>query len=1089
MTAAGHKPRKSRLREKAARAPRPHFGRAQDSIAQYLADVRPLNSEPARLARFTGLLNDLFGELDFPLVRDFLAGFETKISTHQAEKCRVLRGRPDALYGNLVIEFERGATGWLRDARRQLELYSTILTREANSKGSYFIPIASDGIRFVVFAPKEGSGLPGEAEEGSVELEQVEEFDLSKRQPSEFYYWLDRYFLRQHKREPRAENFLQDFGTDSAAFRLASARWLGVAEQIREQSDFRVIYENWRQYLRIAYGTAIGDVSLFIRHTFLATLAKLIAYIRITDAKAPPEEGETQEIIEGKFFERQGILNFLEEDFFSWAAREPALGVTQQIAARLANLLFTYHIRELSEDVLKELYQELVGKEDRHGLGEYYTPDWLAARMCEALLSKSGEDFVLDPACGSGTFLYQTIQHKKRHLPATRQSLEKVLGAVVGIDIHPLAVIVSKMNVLLALGDLFSKRAGPVSIQVYLANSIRHPEKVAFIGNGGVACERVVLNKREVLIPDAALADAARLDAAARVADEFAKSNRESPKLDFEAFANFAKRESPILAESGDVLRVLFELAALLHEFIRKPEDTIWAYILKNQYKPTFLTQKFDVVIGNPPWLSFRYVERGEYQDFLKQLIVKDCGLLENAGHLITHLELGTLFFVRCASLYLKPTGKIGFVLPRSIFTADQHDNFRRSSTRGNVTLTGVWDLEDVRPLFNVPAAVAFADLKSDTQKTLPGRIFSGELQRKNASWAEAKADLTIQSTEFHVIQQGKRTFLSTSRKKISACRSYYQPFFKEGATIVPRNFWFVEIKSNPKLGADPTRPLLATDPRAEAEAKQPYKGTHFEDSIEAEFLYATLLSTDLLPFGHFDFRPVVLPLVEDAQGYQLLDAERARAKGFLKLAAWIERAEATWRECRKEKAKRGSALQWLNYRNKLTDQDPKAEYVVLYPMSATYLCAAAVARSESAFGSGEQAVRARGVVADYVSFYFETNSRGEARYIVAVLNSPAVDRTMKPMQAKGLWGPRHICKKVLELPIPQFDEGDKRHARLAEIAEACEHKARDMTPDLKKLFEDTRGPHAIGRARTAVRQALASELEEIDGLVHDILK
>ena len=56
------------------------------------------------------LLNELFGDLDFPLIRDFLAGFETKITTHEGEKCRILRGRTDALYGNLVIEFERGAT-------------------------------------------------------------------------------------------------------------------------------------------------------------------------------------------------------------------------------------------------------------------------------------------------------------------------------------------------------------------------------------------------------------------------------------------------------------------------------------------------------------------------------------------------------------------------------------------------------------------------------------------------------------------------------------------------------------------------------------------------------------------------------------------------------------------------------------------------------------------------------------------------------------------------------------------------------------------------------------------------------------------
>ena len=993
----GKRPPKSRLSEKAARAPRPHLGRAEKSISKYLEEVRPLNSEPARLARFTVLLSDLFGNLDLPLIRDFLGGFETKISAHEGEKCRVLRGRADALYGNLLIDFERGSAGWLKQAKKQLQRYLAILASNGETRDYYFIPIASDGISFIVFAPKEGPTPAVTPETEEIEIEKVEEFNLDQRHPQEFYFWLDRYFLREYKREPRTENFLEDFGSSSPAFRSASSLWLEAIAAIRKQSDYRVIYENWRKYLRIAYGTSVGDEHLFVRHTYLATLAKLIAYVRITGAQTAPEEEQTQEIIQGTFFEKQQIMNFLEEDFFSWVARAPVVSCTQKIASRLANLLFTYQLRELSEDVLKELYQGLVDPKDRHDLGEYYTPDWLAARMCNALLSKSGEDAVLDPACGSGTFLYQAIQHKKKHLPATRQSLEKILGNVVGIDIHPLAVIVSKMNVLLALGDLFQKRSGPVSIQVYLANSIRHPTKQPFIGNGGEPAE--------------------------------------------------------------------------------------------SQYKPTFLSKQFDVVIGNPPWLSFRFVEKGEYQDYLKHLIVKEFGLLEGAGHLITHLELGTLFFARCATLYLKRSGKIGFVLPRSIFTADQHDRFRRSYGMCNTTLTQVWDLEDVSPLFNVPAAVAFGDVISDSLKTLPGKILSGQLKRKNASFEEAKRDLKTETTEFHVVQQGKRSFLSTARKKISSQRSFYQPHFKEGATIVPRNFWFVEFKVIPRLGMDIAQPVVATDPRAEAEAKQPYKGTHFEAAIEAEFLYATLLSTDLLPFGHFDFRPIVLPLIEDAQGYRLLSAEQARAKGYLKLPEWLDRAQALWAKKRKEKARKADLLSWLNYRNKLTDQNPKAEYVVLYSKSATFLCAAVLrAKALSHKVDGQEVVLQR-FVADHVTYCFETTEQREANYLVALLNSPTIDALIKPMQARGLWGPRDIHKKVWELPIPEFNQKDKGHLCLAEIAEACAEKVKGMVPSLKDLFKDVRGPHAIGRARTAVREALKDELAEIDALVQDILK
>ena len=179
----------------------------------------------------------------------------------------------------------------------------------------------------------------------------------------------------------------------------------------------------------------------------------------------------------------------------------------------------------------------------------------------------------------------------------------------------------------------------------------------------------------------------------------------------------------------------------------------------------------------------------------MKKLIEKECGLLEGSAHLVTHLELATLFSARCANLYLKPSGRIGFVLPRSIFAADQHDRFRRSCGMGNTTLTRIWDLEGVSPLFSVPAAVAFGDLSGRASQTLPGEILRGRLRRRNASWEEAGRDLKTEATEFQVVQQGRRSFLSAGSDETFNRRSYYRPHFREGATIVPRSFWFLELK------------------------------------------------------------------------------------------------------------------------------------------------------------------------------------------------------------------------------------------------------------------------------------------------------
>lgn len=124
-----------------------------------------------------------------------------------------------------------------------------------------------------------------------------------------------------------------------------------------------------------------------------------------------------------------------------------------------------------------------------------------------------------------------------------------------------------------------------------------------------------------------------------------------------------------------------------LVNLIRKGKDTIHPFILKNIYKPSVIG-KFNVVIGNPPWLSYRYVSQ-KRQSELKGFVIDKYKLLNKSDeNLMTQMELATLFFLRTSDLYLEENGYIAFVLPRSVFTGDQHKNFRRTSFILN------WDLD-----------------------------------------------------------------------------------------------------------------------------------------------------------------------------------------------------------------------------------------------------------------------------------------------------------------------------------------------------------------------------------------------------------
>jgi len=1061
-------------------------------VADYLKEMQSLQSEQARSHRFSLLLQRLFG-LQPNFIENYVAGVESSIKATQQDV--VLRGRPDALFGNVVIEFERdlSRSEKRQEAEEQLRRYIAVLWSNEGANRTPYVAIATDGVRFRVYAPLTEAPNQAALRPEELRLELLDELNAaSLAQPGDFYFWLDRYLLRQELLSPRTENIIKDFGPQSHAFQVCTLRLREAWSNIKIQSEFSVIYETWGKYLQIVYGSPQDDDELFIRHTYLALLAKLMVWARLSGVPTALDTASQEdwlEVLEGRLFKKQGIENFLEEDFFSWPARSAVQGVGLEVLRYLGSLLRNYNLRELSEDVLKSLYQDLVEPKTRHELGEYYTPDWLAARVVEQLLESNPKARMLDPSCGSGTFLYHAIRIKRRLLGDSVHTLNHIQEAVVGIDIHPLAVIVSKTNYLLALGDLLLNRRGKITLPIYLANAIylpeRDPQPTLW---RQLPCYRIELDGKPVYIPEDLLKAPVSYDLAIEAAREFAEwcaRQEDAPTKD--NFFKYLQGRLPELTGNPPLAKALFEVSKTLWNFIRERRDTIWAFVLKNTYKPLFLKEQFDAVVGNPPWLSYRYVRQPEYQAFLKKQITEEYRLLTGKGHLITHMELGTLFLVRAADLYLKEGGTIAFVLPRSLFTADQHAALRSASfARVRLTWTELWDLEKVEPLFKVPSCVLIARKEPvssarQSPQDIPGLVFSGTLPRKNANMQEAESALQREPVTFYLNRQGKRSFWAPTQEGIAGGSPYRKRFF-QGATLVPRTFWFVEIQPLP-LGFDPSEPPLMTSQRAQDMAKEPYRDLRLQGNVESRFLYATLLSTDLLPFGHLDFRLVVLPIEPADNRYRLIDAQEAGKRALVGLSQWLKRVESEWNKRREAKAETMSALEWLDYRHKLTGQNPQARYRVLYPTSGTYLCACVVENIPLAFQVGGQTVPVQGFVADYVTYCLETESKEEAYYLAAILNAPIVDARIKPIQARGLWGPRHICKKVLELPIPSFDPGNPDHQALAELGQACTRKVVEWLA--------AGGPgktQSIGRLRTHVRNDLAQELDRIDALTRRVL-
>jgi hypothetical protein len=102
-------------------------------------------------------------------------------------------------------------------------------------------------------------------------------------------------------------------------------------------------------------------------------------------------------------------------------------------------------------DLFYVIYQGMTSPAARHALGEFYTPPPLARLMVERSYGVGMK--ALDPACGSGTFLVE-MMGKLIDSKLDPDQFFPAVSNLHGFDVHPLAVLVTKANVLLQFPDL-----------------------------------------------------------------------------------------------------------------------------------------------------------------------------------------------------------------------------------------------------------------------------------------------------------------------------------------------------------------------------------------------------------------------------------------------------------------------------------------------------------------------------------------------------------------------------------------------------------------------------------------------------------
>jgi len=232
----------------------------------------------------------------------------------------------------------------------------------------------------------------------------------------------------------------------------------------------------------------------------------------------------------------------------------------------------------------------------------------------------------------------------------------------------------------------------------------------------------------------------------------------------------------------------LYRIAEAVKALVEEKGNGIWAFIFKNIYKPLFLNESFDVVVGNPPWLVYNRMH-SELQRFMKDFLKEHRIALD--GHLVSHIDIASVFLISSFLNYLKDNGLIAFVLPYSFISGDQYAWFRKKHNYNSkgMDILKLYDIKDVEPLFNVPACVLIAKKKVDpveTKREIPALRFKGKLPRINASPEEAKKHITKEKATLYLVEMGKLNYWTYTPSRYAT--SEYAEKFRDGATIYPRS-------------------------------------------------------------------------------------------------------------------------------------------------------------------------------------------------------------------------------------------------------------------------------------------------------------
>ena len=763
---------------------------------------------------------------------------------------------------------------------------------------------------------------------------------------------------------------------------------------------------------------------LFVRHTYLSAVIGMAVQASFGVDIYQLARNNPADLLLGRRFQQDtGLQGIVESDFFAWPLEVAGgLPLVKAVADRVAR----FDWRNAPADVAAVLYESVIPPDERRQLGEYYTPHWLARAMVREVVTDPIDRHVLDPACGSGTFIAEAVTHfidaaaRARLEPV--ETLDRLRSSVTGIDVHPVAVHLARAAWVLAARPALQRAAeagysDTVSVPVYLGDALQ----LRFQAGELFAAHEVRVEVEDeqntsLTFPVSLVERANDFDALmSDVADAIETGGDPLIALDDHGITDVGER------------RTLQQTIAAMQRLHAEGRNHIWAYYTRNLVRPVALSRrKVDVIVGNPPWLSYRNTASTLRTELERQS--KDLYGIWAGGRYANRQDVASLFFTRCTDLYLKDGGHIGMVMPHSALQTGQHAKWRTGSwhaARNASVLVAdfgcktAWDLEGLEPntFFPVPASVVFARRMGATDKARAVPLV-GEVER----WL------------------GKAGALDVHREPVPITdtsvggNSPYASYSRQGATIVPRCLFFIRKTENPAIVQ--AGQTVTVNPRRGSQDKRPWRDLDLTTitglTIETQHLFDVYLGETVVPYTTLDPLKALLPLKRSDYAIPV----DAKGIGGVRIGGLERRMRERWRtvsslwEENKTAANKLNLLGRLDYHRELSAQLEWQRNPGDRPVRVAYTQAG---QPTAALLQDEESI------VDTRLYWIACRDMHEAYYLLAIINSDTLaDAVNKFMTANWAGNTRDLHKQLWRLPIPEFDSDIASHATIAHAGEAA---------------------------------------------------